>query len=71
MLDVIERIRMAQLERSQENRLRASLKLAKREDDKSSVGEQLNNHAAKDNKRGKTLSERSTASTVDWVPDSD
>jgi hypothetical protein len=71
VLDAIERIKMAQLERSQENRLRASLKLAKREDDKSSVGEQLNNHAAKDNKRGKTLSERSTASTVDWVPDSD
>jgi hypothetical protein len=71
VLDAIERIKMAQLERSQENRLRASLKLAKRENDKSSVGEQLNNHAAKDNKRGKTLSERSTASTVDWVPDRD
>jgi hypothetical protein len=71
VLDVIERIRMAQLERSQENRLRASLKLVKVEDDKSAEGEQLNDHTAKNNKKGRTPGERSTTNPHDWVPDSD
>jgi hypothetical protein len=60
-----------EVESAQENRLRASLKLAKREDDKTAVDKRLNIYTAKNNKKGKTLGERSTASTVDWVPDSD
>ena len=71
VLDAIERIKMAQLERSQENRLRASLKLVKVEDDKSAEGEQLNDHTAKNNKKGRTPGERSTTNPHDWVPDSD
>jgi hypothetical protein len=70
VLDAIERIKMAQLERSQENRWRANLKLAKREDDKIAVGKRLTNYTAKDNKKGGTPVERSTANTIDWVPDS-
>ena len=71
VVDAIERIKMAQLERSEENRLRANLKLAQREDDKIAVGKRLTNYTAKKNKKGGTPVERSTASTVDWVPDSD
>jgi hypothetical protein len=71
VLDAIERIKMAQLERSEENRWRANLKLAKGEDDKIAVGTQLNNHTPKESKKGGTPVERSTAGTVDWVPDSD
>jgi hypothetical protein len=71
VLDVIERIKMAQLERSQQNRLRANLKLVKEEGDNSAEGKQLNNHTGKNNKKGKTPTERSTANPNDWVPDSD
>jgi hypothetical protein len=71
VVDAIERIKMAQLERSEENRLRANLKLAQREDDKIAVGKRLTNYTAKKNKKGGTPVEPGTASTVDWVPDSD
>jgi hypothetical protein len=70
VLDAIERTKMAQLERSEENRLRASLRLETREDDKIAVGKRLTNYTAKKNKKGGTPVERSTANTVDWVPDS-
>jgi hypothetical protein len=62
---------MAQLERSEENRLRANLKLAKTGDDKIAVGKRLTNYTDRKNKKGGTPGERSAASTVDWVPDSD
>ena len=71
VLDVIERIKMAQLERSQQEQLRASLKLVKREDEKSVEGKQLSNHTAKNNKKGGPPGKPSTANPTDWVPDSD
>ena len=71
VLDAIERIKMAQLERSEEDRLRASLKLVKGEDDRIAEGKPLNNHTVKNNKKGGTSGEQRTANTHDWVPDSD
>jgi hypothetical protein len=64
VLDVIERIKMAQLERSKEERLRASFRLVRGEDDKSAESEQLND-------QGGAPGEPSTANPTDWVPDSD
>ena len=42
---------MAQLERSEENRLRASRRLAKGEDDKIAVGKRPNNYTGKTTKK--------------------
>jgi hypothetical protein len=67
VVGTIERIKMAQLERSKKNRLRARLRLAKGE----GHGTRPSNHTPKNNKKGGTPSERSTGDTNDWVPDSD
>jgi hypothetical protein len=73
VIDAIEHLKMADLERSVEERLRGSLKLVKG-GDKTTVGERPNNHSEKPKSSAKegTLAERSTEiADVDWQPMTD
>jgi hypothetical protein len=70
VIDAIERLKMAELERSVEERLRGSLKLVKG-GDRTAVGERPSNRSEKPkgSAREKTLAERSTEiAEVDWQP---
>lgn len=73
VIDAIERLKMADLERSVEERLRGSLKLVKG-GDRTAVGELPSNRSEKPKGSAteKTLAEQSTENAgVDWQPMTD